>query len=261
MVRNTHIKRPKRVLHGSLSRVPNQWGQITNVTPEALDPGQLDFTGLRSALKSWSGSCTRFRIKGHASWPAFTSQPDAWVRASGTIGWGPPGSMVPSASPFSNDYDGGDVVGGGSVASITASGADFETFVYKIIANNTTYWFPADTSAATISFTALGLPAGTANVAHHDDQRVEPVIAPNPSRRGTEISFRYPSSGIAEFVLSDLQGRKVLSIRSQGEANVGGRVRFSRDSEGRVLRPGVYFLAYEMDRMRGVKRVVVIGGE
>jgi hypothetical protein len=81
------------------------------------------------------------------------------------------------------------------------------------------------------------------------------LVGSNPSRGAVRFTLDLAHDADTRVELFNVQGKKTATLAAGFRA--AGRYPMQR-SAGRPLSAGVYFLRYEMDGVKGVKRVVLL---
>ena len=143
------ISPPRQLRHGAIGYLGHE-GTLAVVESSAVyQQRTFKYVPNAGTQPAW---CRWYRVRGHAAFNmAYTALPKVWTRASGTAGWRDSTVIdnlgdVPWARVVPN--------------SIMASGADFETYVYKVVDNPTSQnvltWFPDAPDRARVAFTSVG---------------------------------------------------------------------------------------------------------
>lgn len=182
----------------------------------------------------------RYRLRGTAAYPAYTSPPAVWVRRAGSLGVDDGAAWDHyERTPWAQVVD-----------PVGLSACDFETYVYRLTNLNpatTDVFYPSAPAAARVAFTVLG-----ADTPLHVDSgppssgrlRVEIRSAVPGSR--LEFAVHGGLSGRLKASIFDLQGRRIAEPVGS-ESRLGSPVLRWDGSHfnGRSARPGMYLLRVE----------------
>jgi hypothetical protein len=111
---------------------------------------------------------------------------------------------------------------------------------------------------------AVSFVSGRATPAGLDSEAAKSVLellppAPNPFREGLNMSYRLPQAGSVRLTIHDLAGRRLATLVDGPRPAGLQRLFWSPDHAGsHRIRPGVYFLRLEADRLRSTRQVVLV---
>ena len=126
---------------------------------------------------------------------------------------------------------------------------------------STTYWYrlgAVDTSGRELSYG----PVSVTTAARLPLEVTLDPLRPNPLRGSAELRFALPQPGPVDLSVYDVAGRRVSRVVTGTQPAGRYDLRWeARDSRGRRLAAGVYFLRLVTPNESRVRKVVVLGGE
>lgn len=181
----------------------------------------------------------------------FNSRPRVWgVLANPfpyTIG-GLSGANPNYCMPFSGVFD----------STLTASGVDAFTFVYKVLDDEGKFlaWYPISPDSVPIGCRALGS-TGRREKSTTEDPGIS--VSPNPFNSVLEIVFANDRPSCVRVSIYDLLGRSVRCFRDAVYPAGISRVTWDGKSDGGTrVASGLYFIVVDKDDERNARKVVYV---
>ena len=195
--------------------------------------------------------------------PAFQAKPMAWVRSSGTAG-------VKNVDPYDYKWE----VNWGRIVRVTATTCTLETNVFNIIRATPPYdWLPILPSKAAVALTTVGVPSAGGGGGAGPGVRERDAgeggglprtfalhqNRPNPFEQATTIRFEVPARAAVRLDVFDAQGRLVRTLANAEFPAGFHAASWDRcDSEGRVVKPGIYLYRLRAGRFNDQKKMVLL---